>query len=193
MFFFPDRMKGIKIGTLKTPWEAPAIYNLQNLNFRNIKNFRVCCSPGDQKRLVLENISSEGNFWRGRKKYYQVWDLHSILYGKKFTPQRQSGIQLKESGIPLRIGIRKTVLEFRNPLSGIQNSRQSKIPLHWAKQYIKLLNTSASFSFNIRSFSEMLPASTCSGSKLPVLRFLKQEIWKDHSFFTDLKLPPGLD
>ena len=88
MFFFPDRMKGIKIGTLKTPWEAPAIYNLQNLNFHNIKNFRVCCSPGDQKRLVLENISSEGNFWRGRKKYYQVWDLHSILYGKKIHPTK---------------------------------------------------------------------------------------------------------
>ena len=30
---------------------------------------------------------------------------------------RQSGIQLKESGIPLRIGIRKTVLEFLESLA----------------------------------------------------------------------------
>lgn len=79
MVFFPDQMKGVKNWNAQTPWEAPAIYNLQNLNFRNIKNFRVCCSPGYQKRLLLENISSEGNFWRGRKIYYQVWDLHSIL------------------------------------------------------------------------------------------------------------------
>ena len=67
---------------------------------------------------------------------FSLWNLESWVL--------ESGIQLKESGILLKIGIQKPsstdkdcnpVPGFRNPRGGIQNPRLSWIPLHGAILY----------------------------------------------------------
>ena len=67
---------------------------------------------------------------------FSLWNLESWVL--------ESGIQLKESGILLKIGIQKPsstdkdcnpVPGIRNPRDGIQNPRLSWIPLHGAILY----------------------------------------------------------
>ena len=85
-----------------------------------------CCAEGTSPHVRESGFRNRGNFclWNP-----EPWAL-------------ESGIQLKESGIPLTIGIQNqsSTDKDRNPVPGIwkqrreiQNPRQAWIPLHWAR------------------------------------------------------------